>query len=303
MRRRAAFTLIELLVVIAIIAILIGLLLPAVQKVRESANRAKCQNNLKQLSLGMHAYATEKGYFPPAIKNDPNFDRSGPAGFTPAGYPPGWGWGSLILQYIEQGGMHAQLNPESTIFGGGANPAQSNARTQTRLTLFRCPAQTNAPDKNPIRLNHGMSNYRAVSGWASNGGFMPAGNTYYDWGGIVYYNSKTRFSQIPDGTSSTVVLGECIFDPTPSVDKWAAIWAGHTGIFGGGVRISDNQWRLDEASANINGPAPQAFSSKHHRGAYFSYADGGVRFFKSGGNAAILKFAAGRADGRQLPDH
>ena len=169
--------------------------------------------------------------------------------------------------------------------------------------MFRCPAQSNAPDKNAIRLDHGMSNYRSVSGWEDGGGFMPANNTTRDWGGIVFYNSKIRFNMVPDGTSNTVVIGECVYDPIPTVDKWAAIWSGHTGIYGGGVRISDNQWRLDEASANINGPAPQAFGSRHRNGAYFAYGDGGVRFFKTGGNAVLLKYAAGRADGRQIPDH
>jgi prepilin-type N-terminal cleavage/methylation domain-containing protein len=314
-RHRSAFTLIELLVVIAIIAILIGLLLPAVQKVREAAARTRCENNMKQLSLGMHAYAGDRGHYPPAIMNlDPIYTdwEQQPSGWTPPGYAPGWGWGTVILAYIEQGNLHDLMKPDITPFGGpGANPAypavspyplwEAQPYTQTILQIFRCPADP-APDLNAVRINHAMSNYRSVSGYDNNGGFMPSTGVAYDWGGIVFYNSKIRYGDIGDGTSNRVVIGECYYEPTPDLSggKWAAIWAGHTGIYGGGVRISDDQWVLDDTSAVINGTAPQAFGSRHHAGAFFGFGDGSVRFVREGGDPSMLKYAAGRNAGKTV---
>src|SRR4051794_22230462 len=98
-RASSAFTLIELLVVIAIIAILIALLVPAVQKVRAAAARAQCQNNLKQLGIGLHAYYSAQGTFPPGAVGDKAFSPD-----------PSWGWAVLLLPYVEQGALAAQIN-------------------------------------------------------------------------------------------------------------------------------------------------------------------------------------------------
>src|SRR5256885_4261860 len=140
--RRSAFTLIELLVVIAIIAILIGLLLPAVQKVREAAARTKCQNNLKQIALGLHNYHDANGTFPKCTAPK---DAAG----TPVNLA-GVGWHVLLLPYVEQAALHAQFDLTAAGYSGTNNyyPNQTDgkARNQTLggtlVSIYICPSAT-----------------------------------------------------------------------------------------------------------------------------------------------------------------
>jgi prepilin-type N-terminal cleavage/methylation domain-containing protein/prepilin-type processing-associated H-X9-DG protein len=304
-----AFTLIELLVVISIIAVLIGLLLPAVQKVREAAARIKCQNNLKQQCIGLHNYASAFGSFPPAYKTP-----------TKASYEPGWAWSTFILPQVEQEPLYKQLGLPTAVFGlippATGTPPQSvtpaqvyNQLSQTKLSIYRCPSDT-GPDLNPVRYNHAMSNYRAIMG--PNGADI---NPYYgyaigdqDLGGLMFQNSSIRIENVPDGTSNTLAVGECMWDGTPvgtsgDVTKRAAIWAGMTGLHpapgatANSLWISDVMWWMDQTAATVNGTAPQAFSSRHPGGVYFGFGDGSVRFYRNGGNPDSLRWLAGRKDG------
>jgi prepilin-type N-terminal cleavage/methylation domain-containing protein/prepilin-type processing-associated H-X9-DG protein len=275
-QRRYAFTLIELLVVIAIIGILIALLLPAVQKVREAAARVKCSNNLHQLTLALHNYADVNGRFPSA--------------YVAPSLNPGWGWGTAILPFIEQGPLFDTGKTDILKFGNGANPAMPNAYSQTKLTMFRCPSDT-GPDLNDLRLYHAMSNYRAVAGPITYPWFI----VDLDMGGVMFQNSKIKITDITDGTSNTIAIGECMFNE--SISKRAALWAGMTGYRDGSIWISDVMWWVDEDTARINGPAPQAFSSRHPGGAFFGFCDGSVRFFREGGDVNTIKWLAGRNDG------
>lgn len=304
-RSRSGFTLIELLVVIAIIAILIALLVPAVQKVREAAARTQCQNNLHQICLGLHNYAGIKGHFP--------------AAYTAPGLNVGWGWGAEILPFVEQDPLFRTAGVATRRFDNGRNPAQPDSFTQTPLSIYRCPSDP-SPILNPMRLNHALSNYRAVMGTISlrdpRWGFFFTGFPDYSFppaatlppgvlppsGGVMFQNSTVKPVQVTDGTSNTVAIGECIFDER--IGKWAAIWPGMTGLrpapgkTANSIWISDVMWWLDEDTAKINGSAPQAFSSRHSgSGAHFGFCDGSVRFFREGGDVSVIRFLGGRNDG------
>jgi prepilin-type N-terminal cleavage/methylation domain-containing protein/prepilin-type processing-associated H-X9-DG protein len=141
---RRGFTLIELLVVIAIIAILIGLLLPAVQKVRAAAARIQCANNLKQMGLAMHSYHDANNGFPPAFSK-----------------PALWGWAVWILPYIEQDNLYHAINPTQTNIA-------VNAATAMPLAIYTCPSDP-GPAINPFFAGYAKSNY-AVNEQICDGG-------------------------------------------------------------------------------------------------------------------------------------
>src|SRR5438132_11000255 len=140
-RARPAFTLIELLVVIAIIAVLIGLLLPAVQKVREAANRASCQNNLKQIGLALHNYHDTLRSFPagylyvPSAKFGNKIHNRPPPGIFVDPNAPGWGWAALLLPFLEQDPLAKQIHYTLPV----ESPTNLTART-TLLKVYTCPS-------------------------------------------------------------------------------------------------------------------------------------------------------------------
>jgi prepilin-type N-terminal cleavage/methylation domain-containing protein/prepilin-type processing-associated H-X9-DG protein len=291
---RRGFTLIELLVVIAIIAVLIGLLLPAVQKVREAAARIKCGNNLKQLALGMHNYVSAYGRFPPGFDTPPNLPY-------PQYFNASWAWSTYLLPYVEQDNLYRAMNVQPGVnrFGNGVEtcyPTDVPGQLSTTvLKVFRCPSDTGS-DINVNRNGHATSNYRGVAG--------PYTYLYItenmDFGGVYFQNSKIRMDDITDGTSNTLAVGECKYDTQSG--QLACIWAGMTGwvapgAVSGTVRISDVMWYVDDAAAQINGTAPQAFSSRHPGGAMFGFCDGSVRFFHDHDDPSNLRYLAGRADG------
>jgi len=202
LRSRAGFTLIELLVVIAIIAVLIGLLLPAVQKVREAAARMSCTNNLKQMGLALHTYHDANGKFPWGHQDSNDF-------YT---LP----WAVFILPYIEQGNLYNKFDTKKMFI----DPANQTAAAQTRVPVYCCPS---SPSNGKVftdtwtAANEGVGNITwtvSASDYVVTGGVQGGyrGKFYNpypgDINGVMQDNKTYTIAGITDGTSNTFLVGE-----------------------------------------------------------------------------------------------
>lgn len=219
-KRRNAFTLIELLVVIAIMGILIGLLVPAVQKVREAAARLQSTNNLKQVGLAMQSHHDAVKIFPPGYQ----------AGFagqpTPTvDAPPGWGWGAFLLPYLDQSPLHSWLR-----FDLSCSDPLNAAAVKTPLTVFINPAAPNVGPTTKIKNAGGtvlaefaISHYVANNGQDETWAYNLADLSNVSGVGPFFRNSKTKIAHVTDGLSNTVFVGE---HTTVSDKTWVGVVPG-----------------------------------------------------------------------------
>ncbi len=294
---RKAFTLIELLVVIAIIAVLIGILLPAVQKVREAANKNQCINNLKQIGLGLQSQHDTQHQFPPGY-------TSGVSTWgTDNG--PGWGWAAYLLPQIEQENLYKSIDFTMPIEA----PAMAVPRT-TLIKTYLCPSDTAPNEPFPVgpRGNSGLlvSTTCAVAP-ANYVGNFGIGEPGVDGEGVFFRGSKIRIADITDGTSHTILVGERSFYHAESTWVGAVTGANQGPTPGSPLPIQESNasnFVLAHTGETFKGPAyPEEanhFTSRHVGTGNYVFADGHVSSLSGSTTYAIYKALSTRSGGEAI---
>ncbi len=313
-KRRAGFTLIELLVVLAIIGVLVALLLPAVQKVREAANRTKCANNLKQIGVGIHHFHDAYGTLPPSrICHVNQTDLTG-----------SWAaWTVLLMPFIEQDNLYKQWDLSRPYF------EQSAGARESTVDLYFCPSRLSpyrvSIDNSYDRFDGGgpdsnfypgaLGDYACASGdrlgytgvfdSADANGAMIEADAQVVARRVTSWRSRTSLNSLTDGTSNTILIGEKHVDPAMYGQGIADFAAYH-----GGITSACNVARVGGPGFPLAldpfSPALQperVFGSYHPGVVQFVMGDGSVRGIPKDIDPQTLRLLIVRNDGEVIPDN
>ena len=330
-RLKSGFTLVELLVVIAIIGILIGMLLPAVQQVREAARRSACSNKIRQLAIGCHNYHSAFDHFPSGISTEAD------ASFTPvlgeSGWPAGWlstatgsdnrgaPWNVTIFPHIEQGNLYDQITLTNDFNDSPRASIRSTSHVNylpflETVPAFQCPSHadatgvgnTNDPAwQNMLRDKKQLSrnDYLGVMG----GGLTNESNyrnnrRLFFSNGILFANSEISVTQVFDGSSNTFLIGES------NLPGWDITWSSSFKTGGiacpyniAGANVPINTLPGNDASLHPYYHTSRSFGSYHSGGCTFAFGDGSTHFLTDSVDIAVYYNLGRREDGNTLADY